>query len=44
MELLNGYLLQYKFRVMSASIAGISEASPQSEEVSDNKRDSSTSM
>ena len=29
----NGYLLQYKFRVMSASIAGISEASPESEEV-----------
>ena len=27
-------LLQYKFRVMSASIAGISEASPESEEVS----------
>ena len=26
-------VLQYKFRVMSASIAGISEASPESEEV-----------
>ena len=28
------FVLQYKFRVMSASIAGISEASPESEEVS----------
>ena len=28
----NCFSLQYKFRVMSASIAGISEASPESEE------------
>ena len=27
------FVFQYKFRVMSASIAGISEASPESEEV-----------